>query len=146
MDYESTRDRFLKLTDAMLSESPHPCRFKVGDKVKFTNDHGLEFGPYSVVGFAKPENELKDQFIYIDYACAWYPVKPEELSKWVPKPWLVRDIGSLTLVYADTAEEGLTIYREKHYPDDLEPDIFSDSIYIEPLPGPEKPISLLWTD
>lgn len=138
---ETSTERFLRQTDVMLPESPRPCRFKVGDKIKFINDQGLEFGPYSVIGFAKPENELGGRFVYIDYSCAWFPVRPDQLEKWVSKPWLIRDFGSLTLVYADTIEEGLAAYKEKNDPDNANPNIF-----IEPLPGPEKPTSLLWVD
>jgi len=65
----------------MVNEPPKPCEFKVGDRVMFTNDCGLVFGPYKVIGFTKPENEFNGRFIYIDYDCVWFPAKPETLEK-----------------------------------------------------------------
>lgn len=49
---------------------------KIGDKVIFTNDYGVVFGPYEVQAFSKPEH---GRCVYIDYDCYWYPARPENL-------------------------------------------------------------------
>lgn len=65
----------------MVNEPPVPCDYKVGDSVIFTNDYNVEFGPHKVLGFTKPEDMNHGRFIHIDYDCAWFPVKPEELRR-----------------------------------------------------------------
>jgi hypothetical protein len=69
-------------SENVMSESPIPCDFKVGDIVKFTNEFELEFGPYRVIGFCRPVDVLYGRFIYIDYDCYWFPTEPESLSIW----------------------------------------------------------------
>lgn len=138
---ETSAERFLKQTDLIASEPPRECKWNVGDKVKFTNDHGVEFGPYHVVGFAKPAGELGGRFIYIDYDCAWFPVRPDQLEKWAPKQWLVRDNGCLFLIYADIADEGLQLYKDRY---ELKEGF--RTVEIERLPGPEQPVNFLWAN
>lgn len=68
-------------SNEMVNEPPKPCDFKINDVVEFTNDAGLKFGPYKVIGFTKPEHELHGRFIHIDYDCVWFPTSPESLRK-----------------------------------------------------------------
>lgn len=57
--------------------------FKIGDRVEYTNPHGLTFGPHVVVGFVqnpKPDF-LPENTVYIDSDSPWYPVIPSRLRK-----------------------------------------------------------------
>lgn len=75
----SMAERFYN-SNEMVDSPPKPCVFKVGDTVKFTNSNGLEFGPYKVIGFTKPEHEENGRFIHIDSECVWFPKSPESLT------------------------------------------------------------------
>lgn len=66
----------------MVSTPPQPCEYKIGDIVKFTNEYGVEFGPYKVLGYTKPENQLYGRFIHLNSDSPWFPVKPESLELW----------------------------------------------------------------
>lgn len=56
-----------------------PCRFKVGDRVIFTNDYGLKF-PHVVRGFAKSPHP-GNRFVYIFSDAWWFPVSPDRLER-----------------------------------------------------------------
>lgn len=57
---------------------PVPCAFKIGDKVIFTNDYGLEFNQI-VTGFAR-EVQSWGGFIHLGENAPWWcPVRPESL-------------------------------------------------------------------
>ena len=64
----------------MVNEPPQPCRWQVGDVVKFTNDYGVVFEPFRVIGFTKPEHELHGRFVHINSSSPWFPVSPESLT------------------------------------------------------------------
>lgn len=59
-------------------ESPIPCRFKLNQKVMFTNDNGCVFGPYTIIGF---EKEPCKRFIYLDYECYWFPTSINNIKE-----------------------------------------------------------------
>ena len=58
---------------------PLPCEFKVGDKVTFTNDYGVEFHDKTVTGFASTVEH--GRFVFLDIDSWWFPVRPENLTK-----------------------------------------------------------------
>lgn len=73
-------------TPTMTDVPPAGCQWRVGDKVKFTNDNGVEFGPRTVQGFTLPGEEVTNgRTVYLDTDCYWFPKKPESLSPWIPK-------------------------------------------------------------
>lgn len=74
----NTRERFLADND-LQDAPPVPCEFALGDRVFFTNPHGIEFGPFHVIGFA-PQVE-NGRFVHIDSDCAWFPVRPPALTR-----------------------------------------------------------------
>jgi hypothetical protein len=56
--------------------------FCVGDRVMFTNDYGVTFGPRTITGFREPDPDfLPERTIYIDSDSPWFPVKPSQLRK-----------------------------------------------------------------
>lgn len=67
-------------SNSMVSEPPRPCNFKVGDVVMYTNDYGITFGPFNVIGFTKPENVLNGRCVHINTDAPWYPVHVEQLT------------------------------------------------------------------
>jgi hypothetical protein len=85
-EFKSTAERWHEQNaDVVMKEPPHECEWKIGDVVKFTNEYGLEFGPYNVVGYTTPEDELHGRFIYIDTCSPWFPASPDSLTKWEEK-------------------------------------------------------------
>ena len=54
---------------------------KVGDKVNFTNEAGIVFGPSEVLGFCKPEN---GRCVFISKSSWWFPNRPEMHTKVEP--------------------------------------------------------------
>lgn len=58
---------------------PVPCDFKLGDKVTFTNDNGVSFKDHLVTGFS-PTVEGNGRFVYLDFDCWWFSVKPDNLQ------------------------------------------------------------------
>ena len=42
----------------MSSSPPEGCTLKVGDKVRFVNDYGVAFGPFTIQGFTLPTDEI----------------------------------------------------------------------------------------
>lgn len=61
---------------------PAPCKFKKGDQVSFTNEYGLIFGPFKIIGFNREiDPEWRpDAFIYLDKSSYWFPVEADCLS------------------------------------------------------------------
>lgn len=61
-----------------LSEVTYTDRdLSVGDRVIFTNDHGVVFGPHEVLAFGKPVN---GRCVYIDSDAYWFADRPEQLT------------------------------------------------------------------
>jgi hypothetical protein len=62
----------------MVTTSPVPCDFAVGDLVVYTNDYGLTFDKV-VRGFVADGGRF-GRFVYIDTDSWWAPVEPESLQ------------------------------------------------------------------
>lgn len=62
----------------MVSKSPVPCPFAVGDAVVFTNEFGVKF-EHTVRGFAATVHG-GGRFIYVFTDAWWFPVEPESLT------------------------------------------------------------------
>lgn len=57
------------------------CGFEIGDKVTYTNDCGVKFGPYKILAFeGNSKNIIRDKFIYINFDCIWCAVSPKNLK------------------------------------------------------------------
>lgn len=67
----------------LSSVAPVPCGLEVGDVVTFTNEAGLKFGGYKVIGFKKEIDPdwRPHAFVYLDWASWWFPTSPETLTK-----------------------------------------------------------------
>lgn len=52
--------------------------FKVGDIVRFTNDYGVQFEPFTVLAFSDPDH---GRFIHINSSSYWFPVRADQLTK-----------------------------------------------------------------
>ena len=53
--------------------------FRVGDTVKYTNEYGLVFGPYTIIGIDKDDSFYNRRF-YLNKDSYWFPVKIEEIK------------------------------------------------------------------
>lgn len=51
---------------------------KVGDKVMFTNDYGVTFGPAEVLAFSP---HVYGRVVYWDNSAYWFPARPDQLTK-----------------------------------------------------------------
>ena len=70
---------YAEFVEALCRDAPVLCKFKVGDKVTFTNPQGAVFEGHSVIGFA-PDASFYGKFIHLDLDCYWYPLHPDSLS------------------------------------------------------------------
>ena len=65
-------------------ENGELLKFKVGDKVIFTNEYGVKFSPREVTGFYKPEQTSMQYALgkryHIDSDSPWMPVSEESLT------------------------------------------------------------------
>lgn len=50
----------------------------VGDKVVFTNDYGVVFGPHEVLAFEKPTSSGRS--VFFDHDAYWFPARPGQLT------------------------------------------------------------------
>lgn len=50
----------------------------VGDRVMFTNDYGVVFGPHEVLAFGKPTSSGRS--VYFDHDAYWFPARPDQLT------------------------------------------------------------------
>jgi|GEM_PF-1035823 len=50
---------------------------KVGQKVTYTNDYGVKFEGYTILGFCTPDN---GRCVYLDKDSYWFPVNPKNLT------------------------------------------------------------------
>lgn len=65
-----------------LQECPRDFDLKIGDKVIYTNDYGVEFKGHTIVGFTNDHFLFKyGNCVYLDKDSYWCPVKPESLEK-----------------------------------------------------------------
>jgi hypothetical protein len=56
------------------------CDFKKGDEVVFTNDYGVVFEGFTIIGFAQEEDVFNERFIHIDSDAPWFPTRVEQLE------------------------------------------------------------------
>ena len=65
---------------ALQQNPPVECDLKVGDRVTFTNENGVSFEGYRVIGFEQ-DTSFYGRYIYLDKDSFWFPVRREELKK-----------------------------------------------------------------
>ena len=58
--------------------APIDCPFHVGQKVMFTNDYGIIFGPYRVQGF--DADPIAKRQVYLDWSSPWFPAEINQLK------------------------------------------------------------------
>lgn len=63
----------------MMSKPPIDCDLNVGDEVVYTNDYGVSFYGYSVIGFS--ETIEYERFIHLNTDSYWFDVKRINLTK-----------------------------------------------------------------
>ena len=83
------------IKNRLLSVSPVPCKFKVGDVVTYTNSNEVVFEDNKVIGFSGEDSDSFQygKFIHLDNSCYWSPVHPESLQfKGQERPVVDRDL------------------------------------------------------
>lgn len=72
----------LNFKKGINDKAPNGCDFVVDELVTYTNENGVKFGPYKIIGFAKGVKDVKtERFIHLNNECYWFPVKAEQLTK-----------------------------------------------------------------
>jgi hypothetical protein len=58
------------------------CKVKLGQKVLYTNNYGVTFGPHKIIGFCKGDGLLfkYGRHIYLDFDSYWCPVAESGLE------------------------------------------------------------------
>lgn len=77
---EDSKKAMIKFDNFLSSLSQTPpveCEFSIGDNVMYTNDYGVSFYGYKIIGFA--DNVEHGKFIYLNFQCYWSAVTPESL-------------------------------------------------------------------
>lgn len=75
--------RTIEQVKAELTNEPQiETKFKVGDKVTFTNEYGLTFPGLRIIGFDKGNGSLfkYGKHIYLDTSAYWFPHAESELT------------------------------------------------------------------
>lgn len=62
-----------KLSDVVTTSED----VKMGDTIMFTNDNGITFGPYVVLGFCEP---WYGRCVYFDHESYWFPARPDQIK------------------------------------------------------------------
>lgn len=69
----------IKLYDNLSDVIETDIQLSVGDRIMFTNDYGVTFGSYELLGFSEP-NECGG-YIYFDHESYWNPCKVTQITK-----------------------------------------------------------------
>lgn len=80
---QSHNSKIKKFVEDRLAEVPPvPCDFKVGDTVTFTNEYGLVFTGFKIIGFVREiaPDWRPESFIYLDWESYWFPTSPSTLK------------------------------------------------------------------
>lgn len=80
LNRESEGEKFFNQLSDVISNPE--VNLKVGDKVMFTNDYDVTFGPHEVLAF-QPHD--RGRVVYIDTDSYWFPVRPDQLSLYNPQ-------------------------------------------------------------
>lgn len=73
-DFEKWRKQY---KEDEFCESLPGIDLKIGDKVMFTNEAGITFGPYEVLAFQTPDKY--GRCVFIDHDSYWFPTTLESL-------------------------------------------------------------------
>lgn len=67
-----------RLSDVLPGVTPGSgADLQAGDAVMFTNDYGVTFGPYAVLGFCEPWH---GRCVYFDHESYWFPARPDQVE------------------------------------------------------------------
>lgn len=54
--------------------------FQKGQQVMFTNEYGVKFGAYEILGFCQNPEQFYGRCVYLDKESYWFPVRPSEIT------------------------------------------------------------------
>jgi hypothetical protein len=76
--------RTLREVEASLLPEPiaEGCELRKGQSVMFTNDQGVTFGPFKIIGFCDGSGMLfkYGKHVHLDFSSYWCPVAEASLS------------------------------------------------------------------
>ena len=67
------RKFYTRLSEVMQTDRD----LQVGDKVMFTNDYGIVFGPHEIMAFGEPEGK---RCVFLDNDSYWFADRPDQLT------------------------------------------------------------------
>ena len=73
------RSKFKEFMKGLQTTPPVECDFCIGDEVTFTNEYGVSWSGFKIIGFAK-DDSFYGRFIHLDKENYWFPVTPESLE------------------------------------------------------------------
>lgn len=68
---------WVKSKNVEVSNSVPGVDLKVGQKVTYTNDYGVKFEGYTILGFCTPDN---GRCVFLNKDSYWFPVDPKNLT------------------------------------------------------------------
>lgn len=70
-----------KIFDRLSDVIPNPEQdFHKGQMVMFTNEYGITFGAYEILGFSPNPKQFYGRCVYLDKDSYWFPVRPSEIT------------------------------------------------------------------
>lgn len=69
----------IKLYDNLSDVIETDIQLSVGDRIMFTNDYGVKFGPFEVLGFCEPHKY--GDCIYFEQEAYWSPCRVSQITK-----------------------------------------------------------------
>lgn len=79
-DYTADFKKWVKKDNVNVLNSLEESEFKIGDKVTFTNEFGVQFENLEILGFRKNEEWLPDRKVYLNKSSYWFAVKLSEIK------------------------------------------------------------------
>lgn len=78
--YEEKFNAWVKKQNVEIAKSVKGLDLKVGDIVDFTNEFGVKFKGYKILGF-EPNADKDSRCVYLNWESYWFAAKPEKLEK-----------------------------------------------------------------
>jgi hypothetical protein len=75
--HEADFKNWAKSRNVSVLNSSNETSLIPGQKVTYTNEYGVSFNGYTVMGFCEPQN---GRCVYLDKSSYWYPVDPKNLT------------------------------------------------------------------
>lgn len=96
-EFDKWARRYKETVYPKLSDVDPDCKddLQAGDAIMYTNDYGVTFGPYAVLGFCEP---WYGRCVYFDHESYWFPARPDQIKQTamnlLPKTYVKRTMNN----------------------------------------------------